>query len=148
MPSTGVGTGGQAVRSLAGPKRSTTNRKSIVAVWAGESISTPPMYLPAGQAQCYKTSVRNSNYRRFVIDRHETPHLTCQRNFLSRLEFVAGPQCPVIKVASGLCVLQKTPCIKDPVIALKPKMMVDRPSHFDARPVSDKPGATTVCGSN
>src|SRR6266545_4406879 len=70
------------------------------------------------------------------------------RNFLPCLEFVAGPQCPVIKVASRLRVLQKTTCIKNPVIALKPKVRVDLPSHFHARPVSHKPFPTTVCGSN
>ena len=64
------------------------------------------------------------------------------------LEFVAGPQCPVITVASRLRVLQKTTCIKNPVIALKPKVRVDLPSHFHARSVSNKPFATTVCGSN
>src|SRR5882724_919420 len=70
------------------------------------------------------------------------------RKAASWLEFVAGPQCPVIKVASRLRVLQKTTCIKNPVIGLKPKVRVDLPSQFHARPVSDKPFATTVCGSN
>src|SRR5258705_13958823 len=64
------------------------------------------------------------------------------------LEFVAGPQCPVIKVASRLRVLQKTTCIKNAVIALKPNVRVDLPSQFHARPVSNKPFTTTVCGSN
>src|SRR5258706_15308022 len=70
------------------------------------------------------------------------------RNVLPSLEFVAGPQCPVIEVASRLRVLQKTTCIKNPVIALKPKVRVGLPSHFHARPVSHKPFATTVGGSN
>src|SRR6185312_14512014 len=67
---------------------------------------------------------------------------------LASLEFVAGPQCPVIKIASRLRVLQKTTCIKNPIVGLKPKVRVDLPAQFHARPVSHKPFATTVCASN
>src|SRR5258705_12076181 len=91
---------------------------------------------------CTKVSYQTSSLCR------EERFADFSRKAASWLEFVSGPQCPVIKVASRLRVLQKTTCIKNPVIALKPKVRVHLPSHFHARPVSNKPFATTVCGSN
>src|SRR5882724_4511231 len=38
----------------------------------------------------------------------------------SRLEFIAGPQCPVIQVAAWLTFFDKFACIKNPVVGLKP----------------------------
>lgn len=60
------------------------------------------------------------------------------------LRLIARPQRPVIQVASGLCLLQKASCIKNPVIALKPDVMVRLPADLGAGPVSHEPRPTTI----
>src|ERR1700686_1973421 len=54
------------------------------------------------------------------------------------LEFVAGPQCPVIQVAAWLAFFHELACIKNPVVGLKPQMAIRLPAHFRARTVSDE----------
>src|SRR5258705_2397672 len=54
------------------------------------------------------------------------------------LEFVAGPQCPVIQVAARLAFFHQLACIKDSVVGLKPQMAIRLPTHFRARTVPDE----------
>src|ERR1700741_2283607 len=58
--------------------------------------------------------------------------------FLTPLEFVAGPQCPVIQVAAWLAFFYELACIKNSVVGLKPEMSIRLPAHFRARTVSDE----------
>src|SRR5260370_38800118 len=58
------------------------------------------------------------------------------------LEFVAGPQCPVIEVAARLALFHEFPCIKNPVVGLKPEMTIRLPAHLRAWTVSDETPAT------
>src|SRR5258708_35084201 len=64
------------------------------------------------------------------------------------LEFIAGPQCPVIKVAAWLTLLDKFACIKNSVVGLKPKMSIHLPAHFRARTVSDEACIALSRGNN
>src|SRR6266851_1217197 len=64
------------------------------------------------------------------------------------LEFVAGPQCPVIEVAAWLTLLDKFACIKNPVVGLKPEMLICLPAHFRARTVSDESCVAFSCWNN
>src|SRR6266849_9832419 len=54
------------------------------------------------------------------------------------LEFIAGPQCPVIQVAARLTFFDKFACKKNPVVGLKPEMLVRLPANLRARTVSNE----------
>src|SRR5260370_23186901 len=54
------------------------------------------------------------------------------------LEFVAGPQCPVIEVAAWLTLFDKFARIKNPVVGLKPEVPIRLPPHFEARTMPDE----------
>ena len=56
--------------------------------------------------------------------------------FYLLLEFVAGPQCPVIEVATWLAFFDKLACIENSVVGLKPQMTIRLPTHFRPR-ISD-----------
>src|SRR6266566_1982770 len=55
------------------------------------------------------------------------------------LEFVTGPERPVIQVAAWLTLSDEFACIKNSVVGLKPEMSICLPAHFGARTVSDEP---------
>src|SRR5207244_3728878 len=52
------------------------------------------------------------------------------------LEFVAGPQCPVIEVASWLALLNEFARVKNPVVGLKPQVTIRLPPPFRPRIVA------------
>src|SRR5712671_1915735 len=55
------------------------------------------------------------------------------------LEFVAGPQCPVIEVAAWLTLFDKLARVKNSIIGLKPEVTIRLPPHFEARTMPDEP---------
>src|SRR5882724_9721052 len=55
------------------------------------------------------------------------------------LEFVAGPQCPVIEVAAWLTLFDKLARVKNSVVGLKPHVTIHLPPHFRPRTVPDEP---------
>ena len=64
------------------------------------------------------------------------------------LEFIAGPQCPVIQVVAWLTLFDKLACVKNPVVGLKPKMSVRLPVNLRARPVSNEARIAVSRGNN
>jgi hypothetical protein len=64
------------------------------------------------------------------------------------LEFIAGPQCPVIQVVAWLTLFDKLACIKNSVVGLKPKMSVRLPVNLRARPVSNEARIAVSRGNN
>src|SRR5712672_1917613 len=54
------------------------------------------------------------------------------------LEFVAGPQCPVIEVAACLTLFDKLARVKNSVVGLKPDVPIRLPPHFEARTMPDE----------
>src|SRR6266851_1051510 len=57
---------------------------------------------------------------------------------LRLLEFVAGPQCPVIQVAAWLAFFHEPARIKKSIVGLKPQMRTRLPAQFRARTVPDE----------
>src|SRR5260370_353194 len=55
------------------------------------------------------------------------------------LEFVAGPQCPVIQVAARLTLLNEFPRVKNSVVGLKPQVTIRLPAHLHAWTMPDEP---------
>src|SRR5882724_3477432 len=75
----------------------------------------------------------------------------CDIGFLRHdrhLEFVAGPQCPVIEVAAWLALLHEFPRVKNSVVGLKPEVTIRLPAHFRARTVPDKACIALSCRNN
>ena len=70
---------------------------------------------------------------------------TCPRaqNKLSKL--IAGPQRPVVEVATRSGLLEKRTRKKDAVVCLRPQMAICLPLELRTRPVSNVSCATTVC---
>src|SRR5207245_11412571 len=64
------------------------------------------------------------------------------------LEFVAGPQCPVIEVASWLALLNEFARVKNPVVGLKPQVTIRLPPHFRPRTVPDELRIALSSGNN
>jgi hypothetical protein len=70
----------------------------------------------------------------------------CAGNKLSKL--VAGPQCPVVEVATRPGLLEKRTRKKDAIVCVKPQMAICLPSELRTMPVSNVSCATTVCSCN
>src|SRR5882724_7325043 len=64
------------------------------------------------------------------------------------LEFVAGPQCPVIEVAAWLTLFDKLASVKNSVVGLKPQVPIRLPPHFEARTMPDEPRIALSRGNN
>src|SRR5882762_482962 len=64
------------------------------------------------------------------------------------LEFVAGPQCPVIEVAAWLTLFDKLARVKNSVVGLKPQVTIRLPAHFRAWTVSDEACIALSCRNN
>src|SRR6266446_3422111 len=64
------------------------------------------------------------------------------------LEFVAGPQCPVIEVAAWLTLFDKLARVKNSVVGLKPQVPIRLPPHFEARTVSNEACIALSCRDN
>src|SRR5262249_27115176 len=64
------------------------------------------------------------------------------------LEFVAGPQCPVIEVAAGLTLFDKLARVKNSVVGLEPEVPIRLPPHFEARTMTDEARATLSRGND
>src|ERR1700684_1241626 len=57
-------------------------------------------------------------------------------------KLVAGPQGPVIKIATGLRLFQEFPRIEDSVIRLEPDMTIHLPSQLCPRSLAHEPRST------
>src|SRR5712675_3021441 len=64
------------------------------------------------------------------------------------LEFVAGPQCPVIEVAAWLTLFDKLARVKNSVVGLKPEVPIRLPAHFEARTMPDEACIALSRGNN
>src|SRR6266566_4743146 len=64
------------------------------------------------------------------------------------LEFVAGPQCPVIEVAAWLTLFDKLARVKNSIIGLKPEVTVRLPAHLHAWTMPDEPRIALSRGNN
>src|SRR5712675_1474280 len=64
------------------------------------------------------------------------------------LEFVAGPQCPVIEVAAWLTLFDKLARVKNSVVGLKPEVPIRLPPYFEARTMPDEPRIALSRGNN
>src|SRR5882724_13067801 len=64
------------------------------------------------------------------------------------LEFVAGPQCPVIEVAAWLTLFDKLARVKNSVVGLKPQVTIRLPAHFCAWTMPDETRVALSCGNN
>src|SRR6266699_1096153 len=64
------------------------------------------------------------------------------------LEFVAGPQCPVIEVAAWLTLLNEFPRVKNSVVGLKPQVTIRLPAHLHAWTMPDEPRIALSRGNN
>src|SRR6266705_2605098 len=64
------------------------------------------------------------------------------------LEFVAGPQCPVIEVAAWLTLFDKLARVKNSVVGLEPEVPICLPPHFEARTMPDEPRIALSRGNN
>src|SRR5713226_758032 len=70
------------------------------------------------------------------------------RRYICLLEFVAGPQCPVIEVAAWLTLFDKLARVKNSVVGLKPQVTIRLPAHFRAWTVSDEACIALSCRNN
>jgi len=52
---------------------------------------------------------------------------------LSNLEFVSGPERPIIQVATCLTFLDKLARIENPVVSVKPEVTIRLPAHLHER---------------
>ena len=57
---------------------------------------------------------------------------------LSNLEFVSGPERPIIQVATCLTFLDKLARIENPVVSLKPEVTIRLPAHLHAWTMPDE----------
>src|SRR5215831_8711517 len=64
------------------------------------------------------------------------------------LELVAGPQCPVIQVATWLTLFDKLARVKNSIISLKPEVTIHLPPHLRPRTVPDEPRIALSRGNN
>src|SRR5882724_10883972 len=64
------------------------------------------------------------------------------------LEFVAGPQCPVIQVAAWLTLFDKLARVKNSVVGLKPEVTIRLPAHLHAWTMPDETRIALSCGNN
>src|SRR6266404_1185264 len=64
------------------------------------------------------------------------------------LEFVAGPQCPVIEVAAWLTLFDKLARVKNSIIGLKPEVTIRLPAHLHAWTMPDETGIALSRGNN
>src|SRR4029077_15437571 len=64
------------------------------------------------------------------------------------LELIAGPQCPVIEVATGLTLLNEFPPVKDSVVSLKPEVTIRLPAPLGAGTMPYETRVTLSCGNN
>src|SRR5258708_4243291 len=64
------------------------------------------------------------------------------------LEFVAGPQSPVIEVAAWLALLHEFPRVKNSVVGLKPEVTIRLPAHFRARTLPNETCVALSCRNN
>src|SRR5712671_6009160 len=64
------------------------------------------------------------------------------------LEFVAGPQCPVIEIAAWLTLFDKLARVKNSVVGLKPELPIRLPPHFEAWTMPDEPRIALSRGNN
>src|SRR5580658_3557456 len=75
----------------------------------------------------------------------------CVRRFFARNKFsklIAGPQRPVVEIATRAGLLEKRTRKKDAVVGLKPQMALGLPSELRTGSVSNVSCATTVCSCN
>src|SRR5712692_9979057 len=64
------------------------------------------------------------------------------------LEFIAGPQCPVIQVAARLTFFDKFCFKKKPLVGLKPMMLVPLPANLPGPKVSNETRLAFFCRNN
>src|SRR5712692_5833989 len=64
------------------------------------------------------------------------------------LEFVAGPQCPVIEVAAWLTLFDKLARVKNSVVGLEPEVPIRLPAHLRAWTMPDEPRIALSRGNN
>jgi hypothetical protein len=64
------------------------------------------------------------------------------------LEFVAGPQCPVIEVAAWLTLFDKLARVRNSVVGLEPEVPIRLPPYFEARTMPDEPRIALSRGNN
>src|SRR5215469_3525574 len=67
---------------------------------------------------------------------------------LSNLEFVSGPERPIIQVATCLTFLDKLARIENPVVSLKPEVTIRLPAHLHAWTMPDESRIAFSCGNN
>jgi uncharacterized LabA/DUF88 family protein len=70
----------------------------------------------------------------------------CNLHSHDTLKLIAGPQRPIVQVATRLRLLQEPASVEDSIVSLKPEMPVNLPLQLRARPVSDKSRFAIVCG--
>src|ERR1700730_16488801 len=61
------------------------------------------------------------------------------------LELVAGPQCPVIKVAAWLTLLDEFTGVENSVVGLKPEVTIRLPVHLRAWTMPDETRVALPC---
>src|SRR5712672_4374554 len=64
------------------------------------------------------------------------------------LEFVAGPQCPVVEVAAWLTLFDKLARVKKSVVGLEPEVPIRLPPHFEAWTMPDEACIALSCRNN